>query len=65
MTGLTPNLSTRALWQPTVLPGGPVSRDISVAAPSTGFEPWSRVSVRRHVSPPGGDFNIIVYCQND
>jgi hypothetical protein len=27
--GLTPNLSTRVLWQPPVLSGGPVSRDIS------------------------------------
>jgi hypothetical protein len=27
--GLTPNLSTRALWQPPVLSGSPVSRDIS------------------------------------
>jgi hypothetical protein len=27
--GLTPNLSTRALWQPPVLCDGPVSRDIS------------------------------------
>jgi hypothetical protein len=26
---LSPNLSTRALWQPPVLSGGPVSRDIS------------------------------------
>jgi hypothetical protein len=30
--GLTPNLSTRALWQPPVLSGGPVSRDISGAS---------------------------------
>jgi hypothetical protein len=29
--GLTPNLSTRALWQPPVLSGGPASRDISGA----------------------------------
>jgi hypothetical protein len=35
--GLTPNLSTRALWQPPVLSGGPVSRDISVAASSTAW----------------------------
>jgi hypothetical protein len=27
--GLTPNLSTRALWQPLVLSSSPVSRDIS------------------------------------
>jgi hypothetical protein len=27
--GLTPNSSTRVLWQPPVLPGSPVSRDIS------------------------------------
>jgi hypothetical protein len=39
---LTPNLSTRALWQPPVLSGGPVSRDISVAAPSTGWFPAIR-----------------------
>jgi hypothetical protein len=30
--GLTPNLSTRALWQPSILSGGPVSRDISGAS---------------------------------
>jgi hypothetical protein len=29
---LTPNLSTRALWQPPVLSGGPLSRDISGAS---------------------------------
>jgi hypothetical protein len=29
---LTRNLSTRALWQPPVLPGGPASRDISRAS---------------------------------
>jgi hypothetical protein len=29
---LTPNLSTRALWQPLVLSGYPVSRDISAAS---------------------------------
>jgi hypothetical protein len=34
--GLTPNLSTRVLWQPPVLSGGPVFRDISGA--STGIE---------------------------
>jgi hypothetical protein len=30
--GLTPNLSTRGLWQPPVLSGGPVSRHISGAS---------------------------------
>jgi hypothetical protein len=40
--GLTPSLSTGVLWQPPVLSGGPVSRDISVAAPSTGCFPASR-----------------------
>jgi hypothetical protein len=30
--GLTPNSSTRALWQPPVLSGGPASRDISGAS---------------------------------
>jgi hypothetical protein len=30
--GLTPNLSTRVLWQPPVLSGSPVSRDISGAS---------------------------------
>jgi hypothetical protein len=30
--GLNPNSSTRVLWQPTVLSGGPVSRYISVAS---------------------------------
>jgi hypothetical protein len=30
--GLTPNSSTRVLWQPPVLCGGPVSRDISGAS---------------------------------
>jgi hypothetical protein len=35
-TGLTPNLSTRALWQPPVLSGGPVSRDISEASRRVG-----------------------------
>jgi hypothetical protein len=40
--GLTPNLSTRALWQPSVLSGGTVSRDISAAAPNTGWFPASR-----------------------
>jgi hypothetical protein len=34
--GLTPNSSTRALWQPPVLSGGPVSRDISVASRRMG-----------------------------
>jgi hypothetical protein len=28
MVGLTPNLSATALWQLSVLSGGPVSRDI-------------------------------------
>jgi hypothetical protein len=32
---LTPNLSTRALWQPPVLSGGPVSRHISGACRTT------------------------------
>jgi hypothetical protein len=31
-TGLTPNSSTKAIWQPPVLSGGPVSRDISGAS---------------------------------
>jgi hypothetical protein len=30
--GLIPNLSKRALWQPPILSGGPVSRDISGAS---------------------------------
>jgi hypothetical protein len=30
--GITPNLSTRALWQPPVLSGGPVSGDMSGAS---------------------------------
>jgi hypothetical protein len=34
--GLTPNLSTRALWQPPVLSGDPVSRDISGASRKMG-----------------------------
>jgi hypothetical protein len=34
--GLTPNSSTRVLWQPPVLSGGPVSRDISVASRRMG-----------------------------
>jgi hypothetical protein len=34
--GLSPNLSTRALWQPPVLSGGPVSRDISGASGRMG-----------------------------
>jgi hypothetical protein len=34
--GLTPNLTTRALWQPPVLYGGPVSRDISGASRRMG-----------------------------
>jgi hypothetical protein len=34
--GLTPNLSTRALWQPPVLSGGPVNRDISGASRRVG-----------------------------
>jgi hypothetical protein len=33
---LTPNLSTRALWQPPVLAGGPISRDISGASGRVG-----------------------------
>jgi hypothetical protein len=33
--GLTPNLSTRALWQPSALSDGPVSTNISVAATFT------------------------------
>jgi hypothetical protein len=33
--GLTPDLSTRALWQPPVLSCGPVSRDISGASKRT------------------------------
>jgi hypothetical protein len=32
LPGLTPNLSTRALWQPQVVSGGPVSWDISGAS---------------------------------
>jgi hypothetical protein len=40
--GLTPNLSTRALWQPSVLSGGPLNRDTSVAARSTSWFPVSR-----------------------
>jgi hypothetical protein len=36
--GLTPNSFTRALWQPTVLSGGPVSRDISGASTRMGEE---------------------------
>jgi hypothetical protein len=39
---LTPNLSTRALWQPPVLSGAPVSRNISVAVSSTGWFPVNR-----------------------
>jgi hypothetical protein len=35
-TGVTPNSSTRSLWQPPVLSGGPVSRDISGASRTTG-----------------------------
>jgi hypothetical protein len=34
--GLTPNSSTRALWQPPVPSGGPVSRDISRASRRMG-----------------------------
>jgi hypothetical protein len=34
--GLTPNLSTRELWQPPVLAGGPVSKDISGASTKMG-----------------------------
>jgi hypothetical protein len=34
--GLTPELSTRALWQPPVLSGGPVGRDIFGASRSIG-----------------------------
>jgi hypothetical protein len=34
--GLTPNSSTRVLWQPPVLSGGPVSRDISGASRRMG-----------------------------
>jgi hypothetical protein len=34
--GLTPNLSTRALWQPPVLSGGPVNRDTSGASRRIG-----------------------------
>jgi hypothetical protein len=34
--GITPNLSTRALWQSPVLSGGPVSRDISGASGRVG-----------------------------
>jgi hypothetical protein len=40
--GLTPILCTITLWQPPVLSGGPVSRNISVTAPSTGWFPVSR-----------------------
>jgi hypothetical protein len=47
--GLTPNLSTRALWHHPVLSGGPVSRDISVAAPRTGWFPASR-NRQRHLA---------------
>jgi hypothetical protein len=34
--GLNPNSSTRVLWQPTVLSGGPVSTDICGASRGTG-----------------------------
>jgi hypothetical protein len=34
--GLTPNSSTRALWQPPVLSGGPVSKEISGASRRMG-----------------------------
>jgi hypothetical protein len=36
--GLTPNLSTRVLWQPPVPSGGPVSRDISGVSRKMGKE---------------------------
>jgi hypothetical protein len=35
---LTPNLSTRVLWQPPVLSGGPVSRDMSGTSRRMGKE---------------------------
>jgi hypothetical protein len=43
--GLTPNLSSRALWQPPVLCGGHVSRDISGASRKMGEGNENLVSV--------------------
>jgi hypothetical protein len=45
--GVTPNMSTRALWQPPVVSGGPVSRDISGGSRRMGE--WMRIySIRPH-----------------
>jgi hypothetical protein len=42
LTGANFQLVYQTLWQPLVLAGSSVSRDISVAAPSTGWFPVSR-----------------------
>jgi hypothetical protein len=59
LTGANSQLVYQRLWQPPVLSGGPVSRDISFAAPSTCWFPAIRDMSGASGSADEGNENLV------